>query len=51
MGQIKCTTCGDTIDTREILTCSSCGSMMCGKCTASSGGLCSNCYSAMRYNN
>lgn len=51
MNNLNCSTCGDSTDAREAMTCKSCGSAMCRNCADINGYLCSHCYSDLSYIN
>ncbi|MDR1093018.1 MAG: hypothetical protein LBL66_02595 [Clostridiales bacterium] len=49
MGKIRCTTCGDEMDSREMMSCRNCGTVMCPACAAGSHDMCNRCYSGLNY--
>lgn len=49
MGKIMCSNCGNVLDTDYLMTCHSCGSVLCESCAAENGLTCNGCYSGLRY--
>ncbi len=48
---IKCTTCGDSMEGKEMRSCKNCGANVCPACCAGNHGLCNFCYSDLSYLN
>jgi hypothetical protein len=46
---IRCATCGDKLEGREVMTCAHCGTMQCEACANATGGICPNCCDGMQY--
>lgn len=51
MPTVKCSTCGDTMEGREMRACKSCGAFVCPACSAGNHELCNFCYSDLSYLN
>ncbi|HEY8423373.1 MAG TPA: hypothetical protein VIL23_01260 [Clostridia bacterium] len=51
MGKIVCSNCKNALDAQYLMTCHTCGSVLCDRCAAENGLSCSNCYSGLNYYN
>ncbi len=49
MSIMKCSTCGDSLDSREGMHCNTCGAVMCPNCAEGASGVCNHCFDELNY--
>ncbi|HEY8419755.1 MAG TPA: hypothetical protein VIL03_04910 [Clostridia bacterium] len=51
MGKIVCSNCSNLLDAQNLMTCHTCGAVLCDRCAAENGLSCHSCYSGLNYYN